>query len=828
MIRTTIDYGIDLGTTTSAIAVLNGGDVQVIKNNHQSETTASAVWIDQRERLHVGEIAKRRSELDPWNTCVEFKLRMGLSDQAKTFPNGDRSMTPEELSAEVLKSLKGDVAQRGDEHLRAAVVTVPAAFELSACEATKQAARLAGLEHAPLLQEPTAAALAYAFQSPGDKAFWLVYDLGGGTFDAAVVNIRDGEFTVVNHRGDNFLGGKLIDWRIVEELFIPALINEHRGFAGLGRGEPRWLGAIAKLKQAAEQGKIQLSRADSVPVTLDLEDERGDRVDFLYDLRRADVERLTEPFVVRSVNLCRKALDERGLTPADIEKVLLVGGPTLSPYLRERLADPRQGLGIPLDHSRDPVTAVAMGAAIFAGTQRLDILEPLPVPAAGEYAVELEYQPMGADTEPLVGGRVSGADTAGFTVEFVNAAAEPAWRSGKIALADDGTFTATLWAGKERASTFTIELRDASGTPRPVTPGRLTYTVAAVEPQPTLTNAVGVGLEGNEVVWLLERGTPLPARRRYLLRTTIALSRSQNQGYIRIPILEGEHERADRNRRVGRLQIDPGQITRDVPTGSEVEFSVTVDESRLVVARAYIPLLDEEFEHAIELRTETTPAHDELAGKVRAERRRLNDVRTQVRDIGDARAGAMLDRIDAEGTVQDIDRLLDAARTDQEAARNCGARLLDLQIAIDEVEAMVRWPRLVGQAKEVLAAAREVVENKGDPNDRRSFATLESSLREAITAHDAALLEKRIEDLAQLAVYILDRTDELPIMRFEHLRNLEPEMRDRREAAQLIATGRKAIERGDIKTVRYVNRELEGMFPTPPPLDLTSTVARGS
>ncbi|MGV9384551.1 Hsp70 family protein [Nonomuraea sp. NPDC003707] len=827
MTRTTIGYGIDLGTTNSSIAVLNGVDVEVVKNNRQSEITPSAIWIDRAERLHVGDVAKKRSELDHENTCIEFKARMGMTDQPKVFADGGLSMTPEEMSAEVLKSLKGDVAQRTGDDLRAAVITVPAAFQLSACEATKQAAKLAGLEHAPLLQEPTAAALAYGFQSTADNAFWLVYDLGGGTFDAAVVNIRDGEFTVVNHRGDNTLGGKLIDWKIVEELFVPALTREYR-FADLSRGNPSSLATISQLKRAAEEAKIELSRSDSASISLLLKDDRGDDIDFFYDLGRVELERLTEPLIVRSVNLCKKALEERGLGAADIGKVLLVGGPTLSPYLRERLADPREGLGIPLDHSKDPITAVATGAAIFAGTQRLDAMEPLSVPPAGEYVVDLAYQPVGADTEPLIGGRVSGADTAGFAIELVNPEARPEWRSGKIALDAGGTFTTTLWAERGRANTFRVELTDGSGTRRKVTPDRLTYTVGAVDSQPTLTNAIGVWLEDQGVAWLLPRGTPLPARRRHTLRTTIALSRSRLEGYIRIPIVEGEHSRADRNRRVGRLQIDAGQVTRDVPAGSEVEFSVVVDESRLVVARAYIPLLDEEFEHVVNLRTETTPTHDELNRKVHAEKHRLHELRTEAGDLGDARAETLLARIDAEGTAKDLDRLVDAARADPNAATECGKRLLDLQVAIDEVEEMVEWPKLVQEAKDTMAGVRDIVLSMGDMNDQRTLTTLESAMREAINAHDADLLRRRVDDLYGLAAEVLERTDELPRIRFDHLRSLLPDMRDRREAAQLIDTGRKAMERGDMRTVRDVNRELESMLPAPPPLDLSSTVVRGS
>ncbi|MFI6516717.1 Hsp70 family protein [Spirillospora sp. NPDC050679] len=815
MSRATIDYGIDLGTTNSAIAVLNGVDADIVKNNDGFDTTPSAVWIDRRDRRYVGRAAKERSELDPGNTCVEFKLRMGTSGTPKVFEATGRRMGPEELSAEVLKSLRNDVAQRTGDELRAAVITVPAAFDLSACDATRRAGELAGLTQTPLLQEPTAAALAYGFQSEADNVFWLVYDFGGGTFDAAVVNVRDGEFTVANHRGDNFLGGKLIDWQIVEELLIPAVAAQ-RPVTGLARGNPRWIGAVNKLKLAAEEAKIRLSRDDGADILVDLTDDRGQAFEFEYELRRADVERLTEPFLVRSINLCRKALAEAGLGPGDVERLLLVGGPTLSPYLRERLADPREGLGIALDHSQEPVTVVARGAAIFAGTQRVEYTAPAVPSVAGARTVELEYQPVGPDTEPFVGGRVSGA-AAGHAIEFVNEHSRPPWRSGRLELGPDGTFATTLWADRGRANVFAIELTDASGTRVPVEPSTLTYTVGVVDTQPPLTHSIGVGLDGNEVEWLLERGTPLPARRRVLLRTTVGISRGQGQGMLRIPLLEGEHRYADRNRRIGRLEVDAGQVPRDVPEGSEVDLTLEIDESRLVVARAYVPILDEEFEHAVTLRTETVPEHADLAAEAATEKRRLSEARGRAVEVGDAAALAVLDRIDRERIAADVDGLLAAARVDPDAATTCGKRLLDLKAAVDELEEALEWPALVGDVEELVEVTGELVRHSGTLEHRRTLADTEAAVRLAIAAHDADLLRQRMGNLRDLVMDVLEHTGQLQELAFNDLSAMRGEMRDQAEAGRLVAEGERAARSGDQARLRQINAQLRDMLPVPPP-----------
>ena len=370
--RTTIDFGIYLGTHRAQIAVLNGADVEIVKNAEGSESTPCAVFIGKNNSIVVGRRAKEHREKDPDNAYGEFKLQMGMTTEY-VFAGSGRKLRPEELSAEVLKSLKADVMQQTGEDVPAAVITVPAAFELPQCEATNRAARLAGFTQSPLLLEPVAAALAYSFQSKDDKVYWLVYDFGGGTFDAAVIQVRDGLIQVVNHGGDNHLGGKLIDWEIVEQLFVPALTKTN-ALSDFRRGNDKWRAAFAKLKLAAEAAKIRLSREASTAIEMEFlcQDDKGQAVPFEYELRRADVERLSEPFIVRAMNICKNVLAEKHLSAGDIEKVLLVGGPTLMPLMRQRLADRKAGLGIALESSIDPLTVVARGAAIFAGTQRLE------------------------------------------------------------------------------------------------------------------------------------------------------------------------------------------------------------------------------------------------------------------------------------------------------------------------------------------------------------------------------------------------------------------------------------------------------------------------
>lgn len=816
MSRSTIDFGIDLGTTNSTIAVLAGTDVQVFRNNEGFETTPSAVWLDKGGGLFVGHRARQRLEEDAENAAAEFKLQMGTSTEYR-FARDGRTMRPEELSAEVLKSLKGDVAQRTGENVAAAVITVPAAFELPQCDATKRAAELAGFSVSPLLQEPVAAALAHGFQSESEKVFWLVYDLGGGTFDAAVIQVRDGTIRVVNHGGDNHLGGKLIDWEIVDSILAPAAMRDNQ-LTDFRRGNPKWRAAFAKLKQAAEQAKIRLSRDASAEILIDFlcADDRGQPARLELELRRSELEALAEPFVVRSLNICRKVLTEKRLSPADIERVLLVGGPTLMTYLRERVSDPAQGLGIPVDFSQDPLTVVARGAAIFAGTQRLeDNASEAAAAAPGAHTIQLDYKPVGADTEPLVGGRVAGdgKPLAGYTVEFVNEAARPPWRSGKVGLSPEGTFMAALWAEKGKPNVYRIELCDPSGVGQPCSPATMTYTVGLAITDPPLIHSLGIALADGTMEVFFAKGTPLPARRRSIRRTTLEVRKGQTGSLVTIPVVEGENRtRVDRNQLVGTLEISAEHIRRDLPPGSEVEVTIEVDASRLVRTRAYVPLLDEEFEKVIKLE-KVGADPQELQRDLDHERSRLEKLRARVDTTGDPTAREALRRIDQERMEHDVNSALAAAGDDRDAADKCAKRLLDLKQAADDVEDALAWPVLVDEANETIGLLRRVAAEHGDSSAKQQAATLERELREAAEARDIDRVKRKIAEMDGLRIRILKEQPGFWVALLQWQEERKATMRDQPQAEALIAQAYRAINNNDVPALQAAVQQLMALLP---------------
>src|SRR5690554_1354231 len=228
MARTKIDYGIDLGTTNSAISRMENGDATIKKTDTLKDTMPSSVYINKKKAIQVGDSAYNALKRDKlkamitWNdsdsnSYIEFKRTMG-SDKSYSSSNYGKDLTSEELSAEVLKTLKSFIK---DENVNSIVITVPAAFKNNQKEATREAAKLAGFNHIELLQEPVAASMAYGLDSNKKDGFWLVFDFGGGTFDAALLKVEEGIMKVIDTEGNNYLGGKNLDYAIVDELIIP-------------------------------------------------------------------------------------------------------------------------------------------------------------------------------------------------------------------------------------------------------------------------------------------------------------------------------------------------------------------------------------------------------------------------------------------------------------------------------------------------------------------------------------------------------------------------------------------------------------------------------
>ncbi len=377
--------GIDLGTTNSCMAILEGGKAKVIENAEGTRTTPSIVAFTKDGEVLVGHPAKRQAITNPQNTFYAVKRLIGrrfddpvvkkdmdmVPYKIVPAPNGDawveapalgKKMAPPEISARVLRKLKEDAEAYLGEEIKEAVITVPAYFNDSQRQATKDAGRIAGLEVKRIINEPTAAALAFGLDKQKGERKIAVYDLGGGTFDISIIEMAEVEgerqFEVLSTNGDTFLGGEDFDKRVIDYL-----VDEFKKDTGINlRNDPL---ALQRLKEAAEKAKIELSSTQQTEINLPYitADATGPK-HLSVKLTRAKLEALTEDLIERTRKPCEIALKDAGLSPADIDDVILVGGQTRMPKVQEFV---KQIFGKEPRKDVNPDEAVALGAAIQAG-----------------------------------------------------------------------------------------------------------------------------------------------------------------------------------------------------------------------------------------------------------------------------------------------------------------------------------------------------------------------------------------------------------------------------------------------------------------------------
>ena len=345
--------GIDLGTTYSAVAVLEGGEAKIIPNPEGNRTTPSVVAF-KGDEIQVGEVAKRQAITNP-NTVISIKRHMGTDYKVEV--NG-KKYSPQEISAMILQNLKATAESYLGEKVTKAVITVPAYFNDAQRQATKDAGKIAGLEVERIINEPTAAALAYGLDKTDIDQKVLVFDLGGGTFDVSILELGDGVFEVLATSGDNLLGGDDFDQAIIDYL-----VEEFKKDQGIDLSKDKM--AMQRLKDAAEKAKKDLSGVTSTQISLPfISAGESGPVHLENTLTRAKFDELTRHLVERTLVPTRQALKDAGLTPSDIDQVILVGGSTRIPAVQEAI---KKEMGKEPHKGVNPDEVVAMGAAIQGG-----------------------------------------------------------------------------------------------------------------------------------------------------------------------------------------------------------------------------------------------------------------------------------------------------------------------------------------------------------------------------------------------------------------------------------------------------------------------------
>ncbi len=660
-------YGIDLGTTNSALCKLENGVCVIQKTDTLKETLPSCVSFTKKKIIKVGDNAYNDLRADKsratknWqnnnqNVFLEFKRTMGLDTQYYS-SNMDKSFSSEMLSAEVLKTLLSFV---NNEHVTSCVITIPAKFKTDQIAATMRAAKLAGLTQCELLQEPIAAATAYGITADDKNGNWLVFDFGGGTFDAALLNVQDGILQVKDTEGDNYLGGKNLDYALVDKILIPALEKEYNITKILQNDVTKEI-LRDGVKFYAEQAKNSLSFRESCDITSQLDefgcDDDGEPIELDLVITQDQVKEIFAPFFQKAIDICNKLLQRNNLTGADITSLVLVGGPTHSPLLRAML---QEQITANINTNIDPMTAVAKGAAIYAST--IDCEETVTTKDSNKPMLTLDvtYESSSVESVEYVTVRPlleeSQGDFANINIELVRG--DKAWSSGMVPVDATGeviecqlveskpnSFTINAYNNGVLVDCFPKDFTIIQGTK--LGSAVLPYFIGIEATNIQQSSTVFVALKG------LEKNATLPAVGiKNGLKTPKTLRIGNSSDRLVIPVYQGEfgsdYTSTLYNDHVFDVVITGEDIPETVSANSDVDITIRIDRSQMMTLEATFPSIGETIEKPIEVNQRpTVDVKDILSLQDKAEDQwsTLNDTKSITKDeIASARK--MLDDVE--------------------------------------------------------------------------------------------------------------------------------------------------------------------------------------
>lgn len=809
-----INFGIDLGTTNSLVAKFNKGSVEVFKNPNGFKETLPSVVSFRNDRILVGEKARTYAEKDPKNVVSQFKRKMGTTESFTIKAIG-QSKTPVELSAFVLKELKTFI--HSGEVPQAVVITIPASFDMVQSNATKEAGHAAGFKQVVLLQEPIAASLAYANKEKGldlKNSQWIVYDLGGGTFDVALVRIVEGELKIVDHEGDNYLGGADFDAMMVERVIAPQL--EKKGMftelvAQMRSESGKYNRLWYRLLHLGEQAKIELSAKTSAEIEFSVEDDAGNTIDALISITRSEFETVIKDAIDSTAEMLKKILTRNSLRPQDLKFVLMVGGQTYTPFVRKRI---EELLGIPVNTGIDPTNAIVIGAAYFAATKQINLGENATRKVqTGSVRVKMSYNRASQEREEMFAAKVEG-DVAGMFYRINRE--DGGYDSGLKNLAT--RITEDLPLQEDTYNLFTFKVYDRQNNPLPadfdsiqIAQGKYSV-VGQMLPEDLSLVKDDLNTGDTKLDRIFAKNSVLPANR----KTTVEANKTIVQGSndeVRIMVVEGPSENHfTANKPAGYLTISGKRMNRDLLRGTEIDLTFEISESRDLTVQAYVNPSGPQFSQVFTPTYRDVPV-EALNEEVQMLSTRLEQEKTEALANENYEVVERLDKLRApieelqtEGLLLTLDDVTDNRYKLEDRTRKIAQEL-------NRLTAGKRLERLRLEYQTAKDEVTVIVKENGNDHERLQLHEIVAREHTFLNSKDPQKLDAAITQLHHISFQILRRTPSFLVGWFEHLAGKRETFNDQLQASNLIEAGKKHIAAEDYEKLADLNSRLHSLLP---------------
>ena len=766
MAKRKVMYGIDLGTTNSSISRMKDGLPKIIKTDTQKDTLPSCIYFNKKKSIQVGDSAysalkrdKLRAMKD-WdssssNSFIEFKRTMG-SEKKYFSSNMNKKYSSEELSAEILKALKSFVT---DDTLSSIIITVPAQFPINQKDATMRAAKLSGFDYSELLLEPIAASLAYGLNADNKDGVWLVFDFGGGTFDAAILKVDEGILKVLDTDGDNWLGGKNLDEALVDNIIIPYLQDNYQ-ITNILNNEIKKQILRDAMKFYAEEAKNQLSFNPSHNILSDLGDipgvdDEGNEFELDITVTKEDLEPVLQPYFQRAIDLCNKLLSRNNLSGSDLETLLLVGGPTYSTILRSML---EKQIKKP-NTSVDPMTVVSRGAALYAST--IDVPENIRDKERDKTKIQLQvgYESTTIEEEVFVTIKIEEDKTEGLIPDKIYTEivrADKAWSSGKVEINSTGEVI-EVKLNSNKPNLFNINLFDEQGTLLDCEPENFTIIQGSKVLSSVLSNNIGIAIHSRvskeeefRTITGLEKNRSVPATgTTNHLFTQKQLRPGIKEDYIKIPILEGKDD-AEGSKPIYNIHVFDAVISGDdvpalLPEGSEVELTVEFKNHGKIVLSAFFPVL----EHSVEVVYDSSAGYqkdvsaDWLQTEIEKAKQTLNLIIQE--DVIEDKS--ILNEI--ETRIIELEKKLEQGKGDFDRRQEIRDNLRESCKKLDKIHSETKWPKIESELQEVFYHLEETNKEFGNEKTNSLVEQFRESIPKIVKEKNVKVAEDIIDEPAK-------------------------------------------------------------------------------